>query len=466
MASVKYEISKRFTMESPITSRTLAISEAFGISLDDEQTFTVYDNEEITITTGDIVYITGDSGSGKSILLRELKQRIPNGISNSELTINSDQPIIEAVGKDLEEAMYLLSLVGLNDAFIFLRKYSELSDGQKYRFQLAKLLESNANCYFIDEYCALLDRETAKVVSFNIQKICRKLGKTLIVATAHTDLADDLLPNLLIRKGLENDVQVEYRKVRENPQCSLVEKLELLPATLEDYYVLSRFHYRQRKVQAVQEIYKLVNGKEIVGVIVYVYPPLALAGRNVVTSRYKAATSEVARLINQEVTMISRVVLHPKYRGIGLGTKLIKDTMPLTSKRYVEALTVMGRYNPFNEKAGLRKVEYETKDRYKKVRNQLILLGWDMKMASTRQYNLDKLNDLDEATYKLLADQIVTKVLQGRTYCVRGGGRKGKVKDGSDFMKEEVASMIKEIVPKEKVYLIWENPDWNMEAVG
>ncbi|QGG48313.1 DUF4351 domain-containing protein [Heliorestis convoluta] len=33
--------------------------------------------------------------------------------------------------------------------------------------------------------------------------------------------------------------------------------------------------------------------------------------------------------------MISRVVLHPKYRGIGLGKKLIKDTLPLTNKRYV-----------------------------------------------------------------------------------------------------------------------------------
>ncbi|WP_170270491.1 hypothetical protein [Heliorestis acidaminivorans] len=38
---------------------------------------------------------------------------------------------------------------------------------------------------------------------------------------------------------------------------------------------------------AVQEIYKLVNGKEIVGVIVYVYPLLALAGRNVVAGLYE-----------------------------------------------------------------------------------------------------------------------------------------------------------------------------------
>ena len=34
--------------------------------------------------------------------------------------------------------MRLLTLVGLNDAFLFLRKYQELSDGEKYRFKLSK----------------------------------------------------------------------------------------------------------------------------------------------------------------------------------------------------------------------------------------------------------------------------------------------------------------------------------------
>ncbi|MZP28702.1 ABC transporter ATP-binding protein [Heliobacterium undosum] len=453
-------------MQSAVTPRTLAISEAFGLSLDEDQTYTVFNRFDIQIGSGDIMYITGDSGSGKSLLLRELQSRLPKAISTDDIEIPDDVPIIDGVGQDLEQAMYLLSLVGLNDAFILLRKFHELSEGQKYRFMLAKLLESGADAYLMDEFCALLDRETAKVVSFNMQKICRKLGKTLIVATSHTDLIADLHPSILVKKGLEQDVRVEYRSVPNAPACSLISNMQIEPGSLADYHVLSRFHYRQKTVRAVQHIFKLVNGDEVVGVIVYVYPALSLAGRNAYTPRYKAASSEIARRLNDEVTTISRVVIHPKYRGVGLGAKLIRDTMPMTGKRYVEALTVMGRFNPFNEKAGLIPVPYQPKDRFKGVRNQLILLGWDMQRASSWRYNQEKLAGLDERTYQMVAAEIFRRVQQGRVGCVRGGAKKQTVKTAKDFTLQDIAEMIKEAVPREKVYLIWENPDWRAEEAA
>ena len=54
-----YEITKNHTMRADVTSRTLAIAEAFGISLDDETTFTAYDSLTVEINPGDIVNITG-----------------------------------------------------------------------------------------------------------------------------------------------------------------------------------------------------------------------------------------------------------------------------------------------------------------------------------------------------------------------------------------------------------------------
>ncbi|ACV64607.1 Sigma 54 interacting domain protein [Desulfofarcimen acetoxidans DSM 771] len=460
----KYCITKQFTMKTKITERTLAVSEAFGISLDDEFTFTIYDNLKLDISQGNIIYITGDSGSGKSILLKELRQQYPNAVATNELQIEPDTVIIDGVGQNIDQAIYYLTLVGLNDAFIFLRKYKELSDGQKYRYQLAKLLETTADAYFIDEFCALLDRETAKVVAFNMQKICRKFNKTLVVATTHNDLKDDLQPNILIRKGLEKEVALFYLPVTEPLQCSLIKNLKLQDGTLDDYKTLSRFHYRSGKVTVPQKIYKYTNGEETTGVIIYCYTYLALAGRNQFTQRYKAATSEVARLLNQEVALISRVVLHPKYRGIGLGSKLIKDTLPLTGKRYVEMLTTMGNFNPFAEKAGMTKVDYTSNDRFKKIRSQLQLLGWDMVLANSRQYNLQKLNELDEATYKLIADPIVKKVRQAKDGGVQGvnpNKKKASDRTADEYTKEEVAAMIKEILPKNRIYYIWENPEWS-----
>jgi ABC-type ATPase with predicted acetyltransferase domain len=45
------------------------VAEAFGLGIDDAQVFKVLD-AELKISPADVVYITGDSGSGKSVLLR------------------------------------------------------------------------------------------------------------------------------------------------------------------------------------------------------------------------------------------------------------------------------------------------------------------------------------------------------------------------------------------------------------
>jgi len=56
--------------------------------------------------------------------------------------VAQDKSLIETIGKSVEEAIELLSRVGLNDAFLFLRTYDQLSDGQKYRYRIAKMIES------------------------------------------------------------------------------------------------------------------------------------------------------------------------------------------------------------------------------------------------------------------------------------------------------------------------------------
>jgi len=49
------------------------------------------------------------------------------------------------------------------------------------------------------------------------------------------------------------------------------------------------------------------------------------------------------RELNEKLSTISRVVVHPKYRTIGLGTKLVKETLPLVGTPNVEMPTVMAK---------------------------------------------------------------------------------------------------------------------------
>lgn len=205
-----FNIDKRFHTEVERSPRVLEIAEAFGLGLDDKE-FVVFDKQDIEVLPGDVVYITGQSGSGKSIALRELKAHLAAAgqtIADIDAIPLLDKPLIDQIGKNTTEALNLLSIAGLNDAYLFIRKPQELSDGQRYRFGLAKIIESGASVWVADEFLAVLDRTTAKVIAFNLQKIARKYGATLIVATTHTDMVADLAPTLYIEKRYREKIQI------------------------------------------------------------------------------------------------------------------------------------------------------------------------------------------------------------------------------------------------------------------
>lgn len=207
---MKFIVNCQYETRVERSDRVLEIAEAFGLGLDDKH-FVVFDNTEIEIEKGDVVYITGQSGSGKSTLLRLLKEQMESTelkVADIDKVPLLDKPLIDQIGSNTNEALNLLSIAGLNDAYLFVRKPSELSDGQRYRFRLSKLIESGANVWVADEFLAVLDRTTAKVIAFNLQKVARKMGAILMVATTHHDMVQDLAPNLFVEKKYREKIQI------------------------------------------------------------------------------------------------------------------------------------------------------------------------------------------------------------------------------------------------------------------
>lgn len=199
---MKLLVTKEFSTRVERSERVLEIAESFGIGLTDD-VFTIYKDFEVDVEQGDVIYINGQSGSGKSLLLRDLSQllaekgKVVGNIDEVELR---DVPLIDQIGEDMTEGLELLNQAGINDAYLFIRKPCELSDGQRYRFRLAKMMEMGANVWVADEFAAVLDRETAKVVSYNVRRAAGKTNATVIVATTHTDLVPYLAPTVSIEK--------------------------------------------------------------------------------------------------------------------------------------------------------------------------------------------------------------------------------------------------------------------------
>lgn len=211
MKGDRYIIDRRFSSSVERSQRVLECAEAFGLGLEEKE-FVVYDNLHLEVRQGDVVYISGQSGSGKSLLLRDLAEQMDrrgHKVQNIDTVLFEEKPLIDQVGKNTDDAIRILSLAGLNDAYLFIRKPSELSDGQRYRFSLAKLMESDARVWVADEFGAVLDRTTAKAVAFSMQKFARKVGATLIVATTHKDLRKELAPDIFVDKEYKAKIKVE-----------------------------------------------------------------------------------------------------------------------------------------------------------------------------------------------------------------------------------------------------------------
>jgi ABC-type transport system involved in cytochrome c biogenesis ATPase subunit/GNAT superfamily N-acetyltransferase len=365
------------------------VAEAFGLGIDQTRKFVLYDNTELKIEPKDIIYITGDSGSGKSVLLKAIKKDLENAgeqvIDMAEVNIDPDKPLIDTIGKTFSEALELLSRVGLNDAFLFLRQYRELSDGQKYRYRLAKLIESRKQWWIMDEFCSTLDRDTAKIVAFNVQKAARRMGKAVLAATTHTDLFEDLKPSVHIHKRFGKEIKTNYHPNELNHECSLTKEMQVEEGNFTDYKKLSTFHYRSSHCPPPRKIFTLKRKDELCGVIVYSYPPPITFGRS------KVWKGKFQKLQN-EISIISRVVIHPKYRTIGLGVKLVKETLAKAGTPYVETLAVMAKYNPFFEKAGMQKIaESKPNKNVIKAIEQLHALGFNPIMLGSTSHNTQKI---------------------------------------------------------------------------
>jgi len=449
-----------------VTPRTVAVAEAFGIGIGEFNEFTLYNNLELLISEEDIVYIVGDSGSGKSALLRAIEKALgPRAMNISSVEIDEENPLIETVGKSVREGLELLSKVGLNDAMLFVRKYSELSDGQKYRYRLVKLMESDTQFWIADEFCSTLDRDTAKIVAFNAQKIARKERKGLIVATCHQDLFEDLGPTVCIVKYFGEDVEVRYFSSKAPTECSLLKEMRIVKGSMEDYKKLAQFHYRSSYLVAPKKIFVIKRKDETVGVIVYARSPAICFGR----AKFFRRILKVDE-VNSKLLIISRVIVHPKYRTIGLGVKLVKETLPLAGSPYVEMVAVMSKYNPFAEKAGMQKVVEKIPDqKLVKLKDELEKLGFNPYLLSCMKYNIVRLRKLTKNQLNIIKRGLIEcrhffllkNILSDKEYSSKKLGEKEKwgicarkIRNASVERLARLISIVARLT-QVKVYLIW-----------
>ncbi len=165
--------------------------------------------------------------------------------------------------------------------------------------------------------------------------------------------------------------------------CTVTKRIRIVEGTLADYKTLSRFHYRDSRLGPFKKIFAAKLGNETAGVIVYSMPTPSCHLRNVATGNYFIGLDRrsLIALVNRTVRTISRVIVEPRFRGLGLAVQLVRDTMPLVNVSMVEALAVMGHANPFFEKAGMKAYTAPLSAQCVQMKEAFSLIGFDDTLA-------------------------------------------------------------------------------------
>ncbi|MEX0652664.1 MAG: hypothetical protein WD534_03555 [Phycisphaeraceae bacterium] len=154
------------------------------------------------------------------------------------------------------------------------------------------------------------------------------------------------------------------------PAAHPADELRLARGRMADYAALAEHHYRaDRPATALRVLVLRSEGQSLaaryvgrreaaaaVAVLVESLPSLSCKLRDwALHDRYGTWLSPTARarMLNDEVRCISRVVVHPQWRGLGLAVRLVRAALREPETPFTEALAAMGRVNPFFERAGM-----------------------------------------------------------------------------------------------------------------
>lgn len=147
--------------------------------------------------------VCGPSGSGKTSIGRALE-----GVGWTEWGAEPWGPgaIIDEIDPNgsFDQVTAVLASVGLGTVPSWIRPFRVLSNGERYRAELARLLAERPTRVFFDEFTSVLDRKVAKVGAQAFAKAWRRgPANQVVFLTPHRDVLDWLKPDWVIYTSLQ-----------------------------------------------------------------------------------------------------------------------------------------------------------------------------------------------------------------------------------------------------------------------
>lgn len=267
--------------------------------------------------------IVGSSGSGKSTLLKQFGEVERHDWDNN-LCIASHFD-------NFEESSKKFGAVGLNSIPTWLKPYCVLSNGEKFRADMARSLHNNA---VIDEFTSVVNRECAISCSSSISKYIRNNNlHNIVFASCHDDIIEYLQPDWIYNTD-KKELSV-WRCARQSKKIVL----EVNQCAKQVWYMFAKHHYLSAQLNNSADCY-IASWNNL---------PVAFGAILPMPGRFG---SDTRKCVSEH-----RVVVLPDYQGMGIGNIF---------SEYLGELYVTQGYRYFGKTANPRMGEHrERSDKWK-----------------------------------------------------------------------------------------------------
>lgn len=286
-------MSKEIVLESSIqrSPRVMQIEGMFDIDVAEKSvTHIPFDIPDLDGRDWNVGLIVGPSGAGKTTVAKNMFGKELDALD--QMVWGKDTSIVDDFPKDMtiKDITALLSSVGFSSPPAWLRSFEQLSNGEKFRVSMARLLAEQKELAVVDEFTSVVDRTVAQIGSHAIAKTVRSRGQKMVAVTCHYDVEDWLQPDWIFEPATG---KFSWGSVQPRPQVNL----KIIRSTHEAWKWFSRHHYLDHNLVKNAAVFvALINDQ-----------PAALC-----------AILPLPHAQLKNAWRISRLVILPDFQGIGL----------------------------------------------------------------------------------------------------------------------------------------------------
>lgn len=279
------------------TLRVEMLSSMFDVPIEDKLSVSLSGSLPLEERNWNVGLIVGPSGSGKTLILEHLFGK-PERLQFGRASVIDDFP-----DKPMESIARVCQSVGFNTIPSWLRPYSVLSNGEKFRVEVARHLlsgdPSGTSPILCDEFTSVVDRQVAQITSHAVGKYVRENGQRFVAASCHYDILEWLQPDWIIEPG--DPLRFQWRELQSRPKLNI----SISRVSYEAWKLFAPYHYINHDLNRAARCFGLFINNRIASFSGVLYRPHARVS---------------------DIMGLSRSVTLPDWQGLGLSS-ILTDTL-------------------------------------------------------------------------------------------------------------------------------------------